>query len=170
MSSSHSLRSSKREKNKGRHHGLSQQKRIEIKEAFDLFDTDGSGTIDAKELNIAMRALGFEMNELEIKQMIADVDKDGSGSIDLEEFTYMMTAKMGERDTKDELRKAFQIIDHDKNGKISVQDISSIATLLGVHLSPHDIEEMVNEADRNADGEVDSEEFFSMMRGTAYWN
>lgn len=51
----------------------------------------------------------------EIKQMIADVDKDGSGSIDLEEFTYMMTAKMGERDTKDELRKAFQIIDHDKN-------------------------------------------------------
>lgn len=38
-----------------RHHGLNQQKRQEIKEAFDLFDTDGSGTIDAKELNVAMR-------------------------------------------------------------------------------------------------------------------
>lgn len=46
-----------------RHHGLNQQKRQEIKEAFDLFDTDGSGTIDAKELNVAMRALGFEMTE-----------------------------------------------------------------------------------------------------------
>lgn len=50
-------------KPRGRHHGLTQQKRQEIKEAFELFDTDGSGTIDAKELNVAMRALGFEMTE-----------------------------------------------------------------------------------------------------------
>jgi hypothetical protein len=27
----------------------------QIREAFDLFDTDGSGTIDAKELKVAMR-------------------------------------------------------------------------------------------------------------------
>lgn len=53
----------RKDKPRGRHHGLTQQKRQEIKEAFDLFDTDGSGTIDAKELNVAMRALGFEMNE-----------------------------------------------------------------------------------------------------------
>lgn len=47
--------------------------------------------------------------------MIADVDKDGSGAIDFDEFVHMMTAKIGERDTKEELMKAFQIIDHDKN-------------------------------------------------------
>lgn len=35
--------SSKKEKPRARHHGLSQQKRQEIKEAFELFDTDGSG-------------------------------------------------------------------------------------------------------------------------------
>lgn len=34
---------SRREKPRGRHHGLSQQKKQEIKEAFELFDTDGSG-------------------------------------------------------------------------------------------------------------------------------
>ena len=32
----------------------------EIKEAFDLFDTDGSGSIDPKELRAAMQSLGFE--------------------------------------------------------------------------------------------------------------
>lgn len=47
--------------------------------------------------------------------MIADVDKDGSGAIDFDEFVYMMTAKIGERDSKQELTKAFQIIDQDKN-------------------------------------------------------
>lgn len=34
---------SRKDKPKGRH-GLPQRKRQEIKEAFDLFDTDGSGT------------------------------------------------------------------------------------------------------------------------------
>ncbi|EOX91404.1 ARM repeat protein interacting with ABF2 isoform 3, partial [Theobroma cacao] len=99
---------SRKDKPRGRHHGLSQQKRQEIKEAFELFDTDGSGTIDAKELNVAMRALGFEMTEEQINQMIADVDKDGSGAIDFDEFVHMMTAKIGERDTKEELMKAWE--------------------------------------------------------------
>ena len=49
--------------------------------------------------------------------MIADVDKDGSGAIDFDEFVYMMTTKIGERDSREELMKAFQVIDQDKNVK-----------------------------------------------------
>ena len=49
---------------------LTEEQRQEIKEAFDLFDTDGSGTIDAKELKVAMRALGFEPKKEEIRKMI----------------------------------------------------------------------------------------------------
>lgn len=47
--------------------------------------------------------------------MIAEVDRDGSGAIDFDEFCHMMTAKFGERNTKEELMKAFHIIDQDKN-------------------------------------------------------
>ncbi|KAJ8567252.1 hypothetical protein K7X08_019460 [Anisodus acutangulus] len=104
-----------RRETRNRHPGLTQQKRQEIKEAFELFDTDGSGTIDARELNVAMRALGFEMTEQQGDQMIADVDKDVSGAIDFDEFVHMMTAKIGERDTKEELARAFTILDQDKN-------------------------------------------------------
>lgn len=56
--------------------------------------TSRPGTIDAKELKVAMRALGFEPKKEEIKKMIADIDKDGSGTIDFDEFLTMMTAKM----------------------------------------------------------------------------
>ena len=69
------------QKNRG---GLTEEQKQEIREAFDLFDTDGSGTIDAKELKVAMRALGFEPKKEEIKKMIADIDKDGSGTIDFD--------------------------------------------------------------------------------------
>lgn len=57
--------------------------------------------------------------------MIADVDKDGSGAIDFDEFVHMMTAKMGERDSKEELTKAFQIIDQDKNVNLAASLLST---------------------------------------------
>lgn len=46
--------------------------------------------------------------------MIADIDKDGSGTIDFEEFLQMMTQKMGERDSKEEIMKAFRLFDDDE--------------------------------------------------------
>ncbi|XP_052206271.1 caltractin-like [Diospyros lotus] len=159
---------SRRDKPRERHHGLSKPKRQEIKEAFELFDTDGSGTIDAKELNVAMRALGFEMTDEQINQMIADVDKDGSGAIDYDEFEHMMTAKIGERDTKEELMKAFNVIDLDKSGKISAADIKQIANELGERFTDKEIEDMIAEADRDRDGEVSADEFMRMMKRTSY--
>lgn len=74
--------------------GLSEEEIEEIREAFNLFDTDGSGTIDPKELKAAMQSLGFEAKNQTIYQMIADIDKDGNGAIDFDEFLEMMTAKM----------------------------------------------------------------------------
>ncbi|OAY66029.1 Caltractin [Ananas comosus] len=148
----------KREKPRSR---ISQQKRQEIKEAFDLFDIDGSGTIDGKELNVAMRALGFEMTEEQINQMIADVDKDGSGAIDFDEFVYMMTTKIGEKDTREELMKAFRIIDQDNN---------RIARDLGESFTLQEIREMIEAADRNGDGEVDANEFITIMKNTKFCN
>ena len=37
--------------------------------------------------------------------MIADIDKDDSGTIDFNEFLEMMTAKMSEKDSREEIRK-----------------------------------------------------------------
>lgn len=41
-------------------YGLTEEQFNMIHEAFNLFDTDGSGTIDAKELRSAMKALGLQ--------------------------------------------------------------------------------------------------------------
>ena len=42
------------------HPGLSTEEVDEIKQAFDLFDTNGTGKIDPKELKAAMQSLGFD--------------------------------------------------------------------------------------------------------------
>ena len=75
------------------------------------------GSIDAKELKVAMRALGFEPKKEEIQKMIADVDDDGSGSIEFDEFLKMMTQKILNRDPKDEILKAFRLFDDDETGR-----------------------------------------------------
>ena len=56
---------------------LTEDQKAEIREAFDLFDTDGSGAIDIKELKVSMRALGFETSKEELRKLVAQVDKDG---------------------------------------------------------------------------------------------
>merc|ERR1711918_177117 len=76
--------------------GLSEEQIEEIREAFNLFDTDHSGNIDYRELKAAMRALGFEVKKEELRKMITDIDADGSGQIEFPEFLEMMTGKMGE--------------------------------------------------------------------------
>ena len=80
--------------------GLSEEQIEEIREAFNLFDTDHSGSIDYRELKAAMRALGFEVKKEELKKMITDIDADGSGQIEFPEFLEMMTGKVRARDAR----------------------------------------------------------------------
>lgn len=124
---------------------MTEEQKQEIREAFDLFDTDGSGTIDAKELKVAMRALGFEPKKEEIKKMISDIDKDGSGVIDFSEFLEMMTSKMSERDSREEILKAFRLFDDDETGKISFRNLKRVAKELGENMTDEELQEMIDE-------------------------
>ena len=65
---------------------LSDEQRQEIKEAFELFDTDKTGTIDYHELKVAMRALGFDVKKQEVLAMMRDFDRDGAGQIEYPDF------------------------------------------------------------------------------------
>lgn len=49
----------------------------EVQEAFELFDVDKDGMIDAEELKQAMKSLGMEPTKTELKEMISQIDKDG---------------------------------------------------------------------------------------------
>ena len=70
--------------------GLTEDQKAELKEAFDLFDVDGSGEIDFKELKAAFKALGFQVPKAELQKMFNDVDTDGSGQIGFDEFVAVM--------------------------------------------------------------------------------
>nr|XP_039253371.1 uncharacterized protein LOC120330477 [Styela clava] len=70
---------------------LTQQQISAFKEAFDLFDKNGGGTIDALELQKTLESVGIFLEEDEIHDVMMRLDKDGNGEIDFEEFLNMMT-------------------------------------------------------------------------------
>merc|ERR1712093_492018 len=106
---------------------LTDEQMDEVREAFGLFDNDASGAIDVRELKAAMRALGFEVKNDELKKMVTDVDNDGSGTIEFNEFLGMMTAKMGEKDTREDIEKVFKLFDDDSSSKITFKNLARVA-------------------------------------------
>lgn len=145
---------------------LSEDQKMDVKKAFDLFDIDGTGFINSKDLRVVIRALGFEPGKAELKNLVDKIDQDSSGKISFSDFIYLMTLKMGESDTKDEILKAFRLFDDDCTGKISFNNLKRVARELGEHLNDEELKEMITEADLNGDGEVDEEEFLKIIKKT----
>jgi Ca2+-binding EF-hand superfamily protein len=63
-----------------------------VKQAFSLFDLDGSGKISLSELKQTMTPLiTGKLTDEDWKQMIMTIDEDGDGAINIREFKTLMT-------------------------------------------------------------------------------
>jgi Ca2+-binding EF-hand superfamily protein len=143
--------------------GLTEDDIEEIKEAFDLFDSDGSGTVEPSELKNAMVSLGFEAKNATLFHMVSDLDKDGSGAIDFEEFLQMMTSTMSDEDTREDIRKVFVLFDIDKTGHINIKNLRKVVRDLGETLNEDDLIDLIKKGDSDGDGQVSFEDFYNIM-------
>uniref|UniRef100_A0A7S4RL91 EF-hand domain-containing protein n=1 Tax=Alexandrium monilatum TaxID=311494 RepID=A0A7S4RL91_9DINO len=144
--------------------GLDEEQMEELREAFNLFDTEHSGTIDARELKAALRALGFEVKKEDVRRMLADISKDPSQPIDFNDFCDMMRGRMPDKNSRAEIDKVFALFDEDETGKISFRNLKRIAQELGESLTDEELQEMIEEADRDGDGLINPDEFYRVMR------
>lgn len=144
--------------------GLTEEEMEEVKEAFQLFDTENRGTIDIKELKAAFRALGFMVKKAEIREMMTNIDKETSAVVLYEEFVEMATPKVQARDTKEEIMKVFKLFDDDNSNQITFKNLQRVARELGENLTDDELHEMIEEADRDSKGFITQDEFFKVMK------
>lgn len=65
----------------------------ELRAAFDRFDTDGDGTIDADEFARLLDAIGVKMTDNEVYVGFHAIDINASGRIDFGEFRQWWTKR-----------------------------------------------------------------------------
>ena len=135
----------------------------EIRESFNLFDLDGSGTISPAELKAAMGSLGFESKNMTIHELLKKLDTDKSGDIDFNEFLEMMISATEKQDTKEDIMHVFHLFDQDGNGKITFSELRRVADELGEDVSDEEIRNMIAKADTNEDGAISKDEFMAIM-------
>ena len=58
--------------------------------AFEQFDADGSGTIDAFELRDALEATGLTVDAAQVEYMLRKYDDDRGASLDFDEFAALV--------------------------------------------------------------------------------
>ena len=121
---------------------------------------------EQSELMVAMRSLGHDTTFEEARKLIQKVDRDGSEEIGFEEFLELMGAALGAKESEDEIEDVFgHIVGQGKDGFIGPSHLKSIFLEMGASdVTDLDIQDMLNEADREGDNEVTLKEFKNMMR------
>jgi len=140
--------------------GLTEDEVDEIREAFNLFDTDGSGSIDPKELKAAMQSLGFESKNPTIFGMISGLPGE---RIDFEDFLACITDKLGDKETREGISKIFSLFDDDQSGTISLKNLKRVAKELGETMTEEELREMIERADSSGNGEISVDDFYTIM-------
>jgi|JI6StandDraft_1071083.scaffolds.fasta_scaffold304156_1 centrin-1 len=132
---------------------------MEIREAFDLFDYEGTGIIDSKELQSSMSSLGYEAKNQTLYHAISDF----SGPIDFPKFFELLTARIAAKDSKESLRRVFALFDDAKTGFISVKNLRQVSKEVGENIDDAELMEMIERADLDNDGLISEEEFYAIM-------
>merc|ERR1712060_100172 len=118
---------------------------------------------------VMMKKMGFDLSREEIVAMILEVDEDGSGEMEFPEFVAMMTQKFLEKDPKEEIGKAFSLFAGEGSSKIQFEDLRRLSDELGEPMTDQELQEMIDEADVDGDGELGLEEFIAAMKRTQLW-
>jgi centrin-1 len=151
-------------KNQKQKRNLTEEQLLEVKEAFNVFDSEQSGGLDARELKAALQALNVKITKDEIRLIYSEFGKDIREKITQEEFFEIVTPRLPDRHTKDYIKMIFKYFDLDNNDKISIRNLKKIAQEIGENLSDEELKEILEEADRDNDGYIGFDDFYRIMK------
>ncbi|VDL57365.1 unnamed protein product [Hymenolepis diminuta] len=120
-------------------------------------DIDKSGKLTVDEMYEGLKNAGCGMKKSEVEDIIKSVDKDGDKSLTFQEFITLMRLI-------EQWREAFDEMDVDKSGKLTVDEMYQGLLKSGCELSKDRIVDIVKSADDDGDRSLTFKEFSTLMR------
>ena len=140
----------------------------EIKKAFEFFDANGNGKINAREIREAMQSIGYDENNPNVYQVVSELDtpmnsKTGGASFD--DFCKSVNNRIPERESDEELRKVFRLfLENPNDSTTTLASIKKVADELGENFEEAELNAMLQKASKNG-AELSFEDFVSIMKG-----
>jgi len=133
---------------------LSEAELAVLTETFKKIDENGDGNITFAEMKKALENKDMKLSADELSKLMKMADVNGDGVLSYEELK--LTCVQRKLIAKEErIWAAFCKLDLDGDGKISTSEIHKV-------LGTEDAKALIDEVDKNGDGEVDYDEFMSM--------
>lgn len=137
---------------------VDEKARAELMETFDLFDSDGSGSIDANELGSVMSSLGVSLPPEELADLLKRMDVDGDGTVDKDEFVLFMERDM-QQSPEEVARDVFALLDEDGSGEVTGQELADKLRSLNEGMTLEDATAAMELFDSDKTGKITLKKF-----------
>ena len=151
---------------------ISSEEVMALQGEFAGLDKDGNGEISIQELEALLKSMRIKLklSEADIKKALTQIDKDGDGTVDTEELTRVIEKYDTEGtiykalSQRSQIRKEFQRFDADNSGFITKDELVEVVNArTGILVSEKHLERMMKDCDDNDDGQINYEEFCTLM-------
>eukprot|EP01083_Nonionella_stella_P242911 846923_1 len=143
---------------------LSEEFVEKCKECFYRLERNARGEIATSQLQKALNSMGLHLSQREIDDICQTVDRNGTGTISYSEFLHIMDIQhLKSNIKKQEMLLAFVAMggNDDKTGSVDQHRLDAV--LNGDYGLNIDIAGLVVLLDEDGNGEIDFEEFCSLL-------
>ena len=140
----------------------------DIKEAFELFDANGDGRINAREIRSAMQSIGYDEKNPTVYEVITELDNPrnkNSGGATFNDFCQTVNYRVPEKETTEDLRRVFELFLDDPNSNTtSLESIKRVVDELGENIEEIELNAMLNKASKSG-ARLTFDDFVAIMTG-----
>ena len=138
-----------------------------LKKAFELFDENNNGKIDAKEIKLAMQNIGYDDKNPTVYQIVSELDtplNSKSGGASFKDFCVTVNNRLPEKETEEDLRKVYNLFLEDPSASTTtLASIKRVADELGENFEEAELNAMLVKASK-AGPELTFEDFVAIMK------
>ncbi|MCK6588093.1 MAG: EF-hand domain-containing protein, partial [Polyangiaceae bacterium] len=136
----------------------SSEQTAEFRRIFDLFDSDADGRLTRAEIQDALDVLGRSISKADAARLLESAD--ASGHVVPDAFIAWMSARE-DLDLEADLRSVFDLLDTDRSGTLSAEELSLF--IRGISSAPSEVDaaRVLALADKSGNGVIELSEFLS---------
>lgn len=140
---------------------LTEDQVIMLKSAFNLFSPDkSSGKIKISDIKASLESLGHNRKKT-LYQIITYYEKNDITEINFDQFTSIMSNKLNEFITEDDLKKGFYIFDYEDKNYLTAKDLKRLSKEFGENMSMDDLNNIIKLS--GSEDRVNFEEFWNTL-------